>query len=133
MEILNELIAETKEQIDLLEKTIQQAKSDIDGYSQLSKQVEQRYNDVMTWADMYEDCSMEAKKMIVAQLFNEVRIGKEYNLEIDLSISYDLFCDALSDIPLKAEVKANIESVCIRITKKVIICFSILLFSDMIV
>jgi len=106
-DILNGLIAEAMEQIDMYEATIKNAKADIEGYEQLSKQVTKRYDDVMSWADMFDECSMEAKKMVVSQLFSKVRIGKEYTLEIDMNVSYDMFNNAMHDVPLKAEVKAN--------------------------
>jgi len=61
----------------------------------------------MSWADMVDECSMETKKMVVFQLFNKVKTGKEYTLEIDMNVSYDMFSIALAEIPLKAEVKAN--------------------------
>jgi len=107
MEILNELINETKEEIKKLDEVIKNTKADIEGYGQLRKQVAKRYNDVMTWADMFDECSMEAKKMVVSQLFNKVRIGKDYTIEIDMNVSYDMFHSGINDTPLKAEVKAN--------------------------
>jgi len=107
MEILNELISESKEQIDTLDELIKNTKADIEGFGQVKTQVAKRYNDVMTWADMYEECSMEAKKMVISQLFSRVRIGKDYTVEIDMNVSYDMFHNGMDDTPLKAEVKAN--------------------------
>ena len=79
----------------------------VEDYEQLSKQVTKRYDDVISWADMFDECSMETKKMVVSQLFNKVKIGKEYTFEIDMNVSYDMFSIALAEIPLKAEVKVN--------------------------
>ena len=99
MDLLNELIAETKEQISVLETAIENAKAEINGYEQLSEIVSSRYDDVLSWADLFDGCSMEAKKMIVSQLIKQVRIGRDYDLQIDLNISYEMFCDVLKDVP----------------------------------
>jgi len=102
MEILNELIIETKEQIDRLEGSIVNARGEIDAYEQLADQITKRYDDVVSWAELFGDCTMEAKKVIVSQLFSKVTVNRDYNLEIDLNVSYKMFCDVLAEIPLTA-------------------------------
>ena len=101
MEVLNELIAETKGQLSGLEALIESAKSEIDGYEQLAAKIARHYDDVLTWADIFSESSMEAKKMVVSQLFSAVRIGKDYDIEIDLNVSYKMFCDTLAEIPAR--------------------------------
>ena len=91
MELLNEMISETKEQIALTEVDIQKAQSEIDGYEQLSAEVTKDYNKILTWADLFDGCTMEAKKMIVAQFIKQVRVVRDYHLEIDLNVSFEKF------------------------------------------
>jgi len=50
-------------------------------------QATQQYNNVLTWADMYADSSIDVKKMIVSQLISAVRVSKDYKIEIDFKIS----------------------------------------------
>jgi hypothetical protein len=33
--------------------------------------------------------------MIVAQLINQIRVGKDYAMEIDLNVSYEMFVELL--------------------------------------
>jgi len=103
MEILNELISEAKEQVDSLEVSIENAKSEIDGYEQLSSKITKHYDEVISWADVFDELSIEAKKMVVSQLINQVRIGSDYSMEIDLNVSYKMFCDVLTEIPAISE------------------------------
>ena len=50
-------------------------------------QATKQYNDVLTWADMYANSSIEVKKMIVSQLISSVKVSKDYSIEIDFKIS----------------------------------------------
>ena len=81
----------------LLDAALENAKGEASGYERLSAGVQKRYDDVLSWANLFDECSMEAKKMIISQLINQVRVGKDYNLEIDLNVSYKMFCDMMAD------------------------------------
>jgi len=37
--------------------------------------------------------------MIVSQLFKQVRIGRDYKIEIDLNVSYEMFFRLLKEAP----------------------------------
>ena len=46
---------------------------------------------LLTWADLFDTCSFEAKKMIVAQFVKAVRVSRDYNIEIDFNVSFEEF------------------------------------------
>lgn len=43
-----------------------------------------QYDDIISWADMYDTASFEAKKMIVNCLIKRVEVHRDYKLHIDL-------------------------------------------------
>jgi len=45
----------------------------------LSKQ----FDNIKTWSDMYDECNMETKKMILAHIMKAVRVKRDYEIEID--------------------------------------------------
>jgi len=95
MELLNELISEAKEQITVAQTDMENAQTEIDGYEQLSTMIEARYDKITTWADLFAESTIEAKKMIVAQLIKQVRVGRDYEMEIDLNMNYEMFSGML--------------------------------------
>lgn len=46
----------------------------------------QQFDNLRTWADMYDECDMETKKMILARIMKSVRVRRGYEIEIDLMI-----------------------------------------------
>ena len=51
-----------------------------------------QYNDIISWADMYDSANMEAKKMIVNCLIKRVEVYRDYKLHIDFNIDLEQFC-----------------------------------------
>ena len=49
------------------------------------------YSQFRTWADEFENSTMEQKKMIVCQLVKEIRISRGYEIEIVFDINYEQF------------------------------------------
>ena len=49
------------------------------------------YSQFRTWADEFDNSTMEQKKMIVCQLVKEIRIARGYEIEIVFDINYEQF------------------------------------------
>ena len=54
------------------------------------------YDRLISWAELFETSTLERKKMIVAQLVNEIHVTKEYKISIEFNISFEQF---LSMVP----------------------------------
>ena len=54
-----------------------------------------QYDDIISWADMYDSASMEAKKMIVSCLIRRVEVYRDYRLHIDFNIDFEQFSAGL--------------------------------------
>lgn len=54
-----------------------------------------QYDDIISWADMYNSASMEAKKMIVSCLIRRVEVYRDYRLYIDFNIDFEQFSAGL--------------------------------------
>jgi hypothetical protein len=39
-----------------------------------------------SWADMYDGCDKETKKMILSRMMSAVRVKRDYEIEIDLAV-----------------------------------------------
>ena len=52
---------------------------------------EKEYQKLQSWADLYEKCSFEAKKMIANQFIKSVYVYRDYTLEIEFNVSFEEF------------------------------------------
>ena len=61
-----------------------------------------QYDDIISWADMYDTASIEAKKMIVNCLIKRVDVYRDYKLHIDFNIDFEQFSMGLDIVWIAA-------------------------------
>ncbi|MCL2681823.1 MAG: recombinase family protein [Streptococcaceae bacterium] len=86
-ELLNKKHDEAERAVNQRKVIVEAFERELENSKETMSQVKRQYNDVMTWADMYSESPIDAKKMIVAQLISAVRVSKDYKIEIDFKIS----------------------------------------------
>ena len=64
--------------------------------------LEAQYDDIISWADMYDSASLEAKKMIVNCLIKRVEVCRDYKLHIDFNIDFEQFNGGLDIVTFAA-------------------------------
>lgn len=93
VDLLNSLVAETKEAIQVLEGQVQTSQGELQERLDSVQTVQQEYEQLMGWADMYDRCTFEAKKMIVAQFVKAIHVRRDYEIDIEFNVSFEEFQD----------------------------------------
>ncbi len=91
VDLLNSLVAEASEQIKQLIWQIQTATAELEETVQSASQVLREYDQLMSWAEMYDNCTFEAKKRIVAQFVKAVHVRRDYEIDIEFNVSFEEF------------------------------------------
>ena len=91
VDLLNSLVAETSEQIKQLSWQIQTATAELEETVQSASQALREYDQLIGWAEMYDNCTFEAKKMIVAQFVKKVHVRRDYEIDIEFNVSFEEF------------------------------------------
>lgn len=89
--LLNDLLTETEDQIKLLERQIAEAEAELVTLSTSADQIQKEYEKLMTWADLYDNCTFEAKKMLIAQFVKAVYVRRDYEISIEFNVSFEEF------------------------------------------
>jgi hypothetical protein len=97
IELLNSLIAETDEQIRDARANADVAEKQYLELLESAENLRKEYDRLLTWADLYDKSTFEAKKMIAAQFIKAVRVGRDYNIEIDFNVSFEEFQSFCND------------------------------------
>ena len=91
VDLLNSLVEETSDQIKQLEQQIQATTTELEETLRDASQVLREYDQLGGWAEMYDNCTFEAKKMIVAQFVKAVRVRRDYEIDIEFNVSFEEF------------------------------------------
>lgn len=91
VDLLNSLVTEAEARITDLEQQIQKGRKELKALSNSAEKVQQEYAQLVNWADMYDNCTFEAKKMIVAQFVKSVFVRRDYEIDITFNVSFSEF------------------------------------------
>ena len=91
MEFLNELVSRAKSEIQELEAAVEAAKEELDVHIASADMERKEYENIKTWADLYDNCTFAAKKMIISQFIKSVYVYRDYTLEIEFNVSFEDF------------------------------------------
>ena len=92
--LLNELIGQTKEKAAIAEKEVKAHELDLENKNQHMADIQTQYDNLISWADIFQDSNKETKKMITAYLIESVKVSRGYEVEIKFHIAYKQFCNA---------------------------------------
>jgi hypothetical protein len=90
-ELLASLITEAEAKCAELQKLFGDAQAAYDEGQSMLEALNAQYDDVISWAEMYDTASSEAKKMIVNCLIKRVEVYRDYKLHIDFNIDFEQF------------------------------------------
>ncbi len=83
---IEEKISEAKCQLETLENEMLGKKNSME-------EIRPMYERFTNWADEFERCSIERKKMIISQLVSRIEIGKGYRITVEFNMDYQQFCE----------------------------------------
>lgn len=87
-EILAEMITTQEEKLKEAESLCESASAELEKTTELMEEVAKQYEELISYADLYDHATFEAKKMIVNQLIRRVDVYRGY--QINISFNFDL-------------------------------------------
>jgi len=81
-------VDETITQLKELEQQMKDAEAELRELVSGAEQVKEEYAQLMNWAELYDKCTFEAKKMIAAQFVKAVYVKRDYEIDVE----FNIFC-----------------------------------------
>lgn len=90
-DLLNELVEKTKAEIQTLSATVEAAKKELAERMESATQEQREFEKLQSWADLYDNCTFAAKKMIVSQFIKAIYVYRDYRIEVEFNVSFEDF------------------------------------------
>jgi archaellum component FlaC len=87
--ILNELVEKAEDALKEAKKDEAHWSEELGGIQQKAAELHKLYGKVVSWSELFDTCNMAEKKMIVSQLIRQVRVWKDYRVEIDFNVNIE--------------------------------------------
>jgi len=97
-ELLSGMIQEQEGKRAEQQAALNAAQSEVEENGAILRDMERQYNQFVEWAYVYDTASMEAKKMIVTQLFDRIEVYRDYKLKVRFTISVEQFMKGLEAV-----------------------------------
>jgi len=85
-DLLNKLYEEAKAKEEESALLIKRIEAQISDSEQMRDSLSLQYDEMRTWADIYDGIDMEAKNMILSRIMKNIRVRRDYEIEIDLTL-----------------------------------------------
>lgn len=95
---LSELITESEKECSRLLNLCADAEKDVANGECVIKNLSDRLDELISWAELYDSASFEKKKMIVDCLIKRVDVSKGYKLKVEFNIGYEQFMMGLDKV-----------------------------------
>ena len=90
-DLLSELITTTEKDLTEIGAVRDKVKQELDDYENRIVEMQDSYDEVMTWTELYDTADLAARKMIIAKLINRIEVDVDYQLLIDMNIDLSHF------------------------------------------
>ena len=94
-EMLSELIAEAEGECARLREQCDDAKREVKDTENLLRQLSDNFDELISWAELYEEATLEKKKMVVNALINRIEVSRDYKVKIDFNFDFEQFTNGL--------------------------------------
>lgn len=94
-QMLKGAIEAQEEKCYVLSTALHEAEKELENSEALLLGIAEKYRDIISWADAYEQADIPAKKMIVSHIIDKVTVYRDYELKIELNISVEQFLDTI--------------------------------------
>ena len=88
---LSELISESEKECSRLFDLCANAEREVTDSENVLKNLSDSFDELISWAELYDEASFEKKKMIVNCLIKRVEVSRGYKLKIEFNIDFEQF------------------------------------------
>ena len=90
-EMIQQMVNENKEALLTAQTNLADSEKKLKEIEEQNQKAERNCSDLFTWASTYKEASFERRQAILKQFIKEVRVGRDYNIEIVLNVPLDEF------------------------------------------
>ena len=91
LSVVNSMLLKHRAKLDEDSAAVEEAKAKLEAEEKNRKATEAQVDQLLTWAERYDEATYEAKHLIIAALVDRVEVNKNYDIKIHFKISAEQF------------------------------------------
>ncbi len=95
MEVLSELVDESRDKVLATSERLTALMTELDQGNTKEAEMKAELQRIRTWAEIFDSSEMDVKKMIANYIFKEVRVQRDYHLDLVLNMNIQQYMNGL--------------------------------------
>ena len=95
MEVLNEVLSETRQKVLDTSHRMTELTMELENESAKVEQMEAEFNRIATWSEIFDSSDIATKKMICGYIIKRVTVYRDYQISVDLNINVEQFLNGI--------------------------------------
>ncbi len=95
MEVLNEVLSETRQKVLDTSHRMTELTMELENESAKVEQMEAEFNRIATWSEILDSSDIATKKMICGYIIKRVTVYRDYQISVDLNINVEQFLNGI--------------------------------------
>ena len=93
--LLNELIESASAERDSCTSNVERLKKELAASKGLIAPLKDQHEKFVSWAEIFDSCDLNTKRMIVCQLIDKVTVSRGYKIEVELTLTMQQYTEYL--------------------------------------
>ena len=103
MEVLNELLEETRQRVLDTSRRVTELTMELDNENSKLEEFRSEFERIATWSEIFDSSDTATKKMICGYIIKRVTVRRDYKLAVDFTINVEQFLNGIDSVT-QAEV-----------------------------
>ena len=96
-QILAGLVEESEARVKTFKEECVNAEHELEYAQSIIKVLTEQYDEIVSWSELYDYATIEAKKMIVNSMIKRIDVFRGYELNIELNMNIRQFFNGIED------------------------------------
>jgi site-specific DNA recombinase len=97
-EVLSEMLEETRQKILRTSERVAALTQELEDNTFKVEEMQAEFERIISWSEIYDESSIEVKKMICGYVIKKVTVRRDYDLEIEFNITIEQFLKGIDSI-----------------------------------
>ncbi len=98
MEVLNEVLSETRQRVLDSSHRVTELTMELESENTKLSEMQTEYNRIASWSEIFDQSDMATKKMICSYIIKQIKVYRDYKLDVEFHINVEQFLHGIDSL-----------------------------------
>ena len=98
MEVLNEVLGETRQRVLDTSRRVTELTLELENENSMMSEMQAEFDRIASWSEIFDSSDIATKKMICGYIIKKVRVYRDYRLSVEFNINVEQFLNGIDSV-----------------------------------